>query len=74
MTYHKFDKKYDELIEQGRKGNTLLEATEKNVGGRKKERSLPLSNALRITRPQSAFLSITSELRLIIIRRSVIFG
>lgn len=40
MTYHKFDKKYDELIEQGRKGNTLLEATEKKRGRKKKEKIL----------------------------------
>lgn len=40
MTYHKFDKKYDELIEQGRKGNTLLEATEKKRGRKKKGKIL----------------------------------
>lgn len=39
--YHKFDKKYDELIEQARKENPLPETTEKNVAGRKKEKSLP---------------------------------
>lgn len=43
--YHKFDKKYDELIEQARK---------------KKGKILVLVERLRITRPQSAFLSITS--------------
>ena len=39
--YHKFDKKYDELIGQARKENPLPETTEKNVVGRKKEKSLP---------------------------------
>ena len=39
--YHKFDKKYDELIEQARKENPPPETTEKNVVGRKKEKSLP---------------------------------
>lgn len=40
--YHKFDKKYDELIEQAQNENPLPETTEKNVGGRKKGKSLPL--------------------------------
>ncbi len=40
--YHKFDKKYDELIEQARKGNPLPETTEKKRGRKKKEKSLPL--------------------------------
>ena len=39
--YHKFDKKYDELIEQARKENPLPETTKKNVDGREKEKSLP---------------------------------
>lgn len=52
--YHKFDKKYDELIEQARK---------------KKGKILVLVERLRITRPQSAFLSITSMSRLTTTRR-----
>lgn len=40
--YHKFDKKYDELIEQARKENPLPETTEKNVVERKRGKSLPL--------------------------------
>ena len=40
--YHKFDKKYDELIEQARKENPLPETTEKKHGRKKKEKSLPL--------------------------------
>lgn len=39
--YYKLDKKYDELIEQDRKGNPLLETIKKNVGGRKKGNFLP---------------------------------
>ena len=39
--YHKFDKKYDELLEPARKENPLPETTEKNVAGRKREKSLP---------------------------------
>lgn len=72
--YHKFDKKYDELIEQARKENPLSETTEKKRGRKKKEKSLPWQNALRITRPQSAFLSITSMSRLITTRRNEICG
>lgn len=52
--YHKFDKKYDELIEQARK---------------KKGKILVLVERLRITRPQSDFLSITSMSRLTTTRR-----
>lgn len=40
--YHKFDKRYDKLIEQARNENPLPENTEKNVAGRKKEKSLHL--------------------------------
>lgn len=58
--YHKFDKKYDKLIEQARKENPLPETTVKNVDGRKRGKSAPLWNALRITRHQSAFLYMTS--------------
>ena len=36
---HKFDKKYDELIEQAKKENPLPETTEKKRG--RKEKSLP---------------------------------
>ncbi len=34
--YHKFDKKYDELIKQARKENPLPETTKKKRGGKKK--------------------------------------
>ena len=33
--YHKFDKKYDELIEQARKENPLPKTTEKKRGRKK---------------------------------------
>ena len=67
--YHKFDKKYDELIEQARKKNPLPETTEKKRGRKKKGKILVLVERLRITRPQSAFLSITSMSRLTTTRR-----
>ena len=37
--YHKFDKKYDELIEQARKENPLPETTEKKRGRKKKRKN-----------------------------------
>ena len=69
--YHKFDKKYDELIKLAREENPLPETTGKNAAGRKRGRSLPWQNALRITRHPSAFLRITSLFHLIITRRNV---
>lgn len=39
--YHKFDKRYKELIKQAREENPLPVTTEKNVVERKKERFLP---------------------------------
>ena len=42
--YHKFDKKYDELIEQARKENPLPETTEKKRGRKKKEFSYATSD------------------------------
>ena len=39
--YHKFDKKYDALIEQARKENPLPETTVKKRGRKKKGKSLP---------------------------------
>ncbi|KAI4445438.1 hypothetical protein C823_007552 [Eubacterium plexicaudatum ASF492] len=60
--YHKFDKKYDELIEQaGRKIH--LPKPRRKTWTEEKGKSLPWQNALQITRPQSAFLSITSMSR-----------
>lgn len=70
--YHKFDKRYDELIKQAREENPLPATTEKNMGERKKERFLLWWSVLIITRHQSAFLSITSWFRLITIRRNEI--
>ena len=40
--YHKYDRKYDELIEQARKENPLPETTEKKRDRKKKEKSLHL--------------------------------
>lgn len=39
---HKFNKKYDALIEHAREENPVPETTEKNVDERKRERSLHL--------------------------------
>ena len=44
--YHKFDKQYDELIEQARKENPLPETTEKKRGRKKKEKILALVERL----------------------------
>ena len=44
--YHKFDKKYDELIEQARKENPLSETTEKKRGRKKKGKILALVERL----------------------------
>lgn len=44
--YHKFDKKYDELIEQARKENPLPETTEKKRGWKKKGKILALVERL----------------------------
>ena len=44
--YHKFDKKYDELIEQARKENPLSETTEKKRGRKKKGKILALAERL----------------------------
>ena len=44
--YHKFDKKYDELIEQARKENPLPETTEKKRGRKKKGKILALVERL----------------------------
>ena len=44
--YHKFDKKYDELIEQARKENPLPETTEKKRGRKKKGKILALVECL----------------------------
>lgn len=44
--YHKFDKKYDELIEQARKENPLPETTEKKRGRKKKGKILALAERL----------------------------
>ena len=54
--HHKFDKKYDELIEQARNENPLPETTEKKRGRKKKGKSLLLWNALKNTRRPSVFL------------------
>lgn len=70
--YHKFDKRYDELIKQAREKIRFRLPQRKNVGERKKERFLLWWSALIITRHQSAFLSITSCFRLITIRRNEI--
>lgn len=37
--YHKFDEKYDELLELARKENSLPETTEKKRGRKKKGKS-----------------------------------
>lgn len=47
------------LSNRARRKIQLPKPRRKNVDGRKKEKSLPLWNALRITRHQSAFLSTT---------------
>ena len=44
--YHKFDKKYDELIEQARKENPLPETTKKKRGRKKKGKILALVERL----------------------------
>ena len=44
--YHKFDKKYDELIEQARKENPLPKTTEKKRGRKKKGKILALVERL----------------------------
>ena len=44
--YHKFDKKYDELIEQARRENPLPETTEKKRGRKKKGKILALAERL----------------------------
>lgn len=44
--YHKFDKRYDELIEQARKKNPLPEPTEKKRGRKKKGKILALVERL----------------------------
>jgi len=44
--YHKFNKKYDELIEQARKENPLPETTEKKRGRKKKGKILALVERL----------------------------
>ena len=44
--YHKFDKKYDELIEQARKENPLPETAEKKRGRKKKGKILALVERL----------------------------
>ena len=44
--YHKFDKKYNELIEQARKENPLPETTEKKRGRKKKGKILALVERL----------------------------
>ena len=44
--YYKFDKKYDELIEQARKENPLPETTEKKRGRKKKGKILALVERL----------------------------
>ena len=44
--YHKFDKKYDELIEQARNENPLPETTEKKRGRKKKGKILALVERL----------------------------
>ena len=44
--YHKFDQKYDELIEQARKENPLTETTEKKRGRKKKGKILALVERL----------------------------
>lgn len=44
--YQKFDKKYDELIEQARKENPLPETTEKKRGRKKKGKILALVERL----------------------------
>ena len=44
--YHKFDKKYDRLIEQARKENPLPETTEKKRGRKKKGKILALVERL----------------------------
>ncbi|MFR1308873.1 MAG: IS66 family transposase [Gallintestinimicrobium sp.] len=71
--YHKFDKRYDELIKQAReKKSASGYRREKTWEKEKKERFLLWWSALIITRHQSAFLSITSWFRLITIRRNEI--
>lgn len=72
--YHKFDKKYKELINRQGKRIHFRLAQRKNVVGRKKERFLLWWNDLTITRHQSVCLSIISWFRSITIKRSVIFG
>lgn len=44
--YHKFDKKYDDLIEQARKENPIPETTEKKRGRKKKGKILALVERL----------------------------
>ena len=48
--YHKFDKKYDELIEQARKENPLPETTEKKRGRKKKGKILLYQRIMRAAR------------------------
>ena len=48
--YHKFDKKYDELIEQARKENPLPETAEKKRGRKKKGKILLYQRIMRAAR------------------------
>lgn len=48
--YHKFDKKYDELIVQARKENPLPETTEKKRGRKKKGKILLYQRIMRAAR------------------------
>ena len=72
--YHKFDKKYDELIEQARKENPLPKTTEKKRGRKKKGKILALVERLANYKATVCLLSITSMSRLITTRQNVIFG
>ena len=48
--YHKFDKKYDELIGQARKENPFPETTEKKRGRKKKGKILLYQRIMRAAR------------------------
>ena len=72
--HHKFDRRYDELIEQARCENPLPEVAKKKRGRKKKGKSLHLWNVLQVTRRQSAYLSKMLWFPLIIIKLNVVFA
>ena len=72
--YHKFDKKYDGLLELARKENPLPETTKKKRGRKKKGKILALVERLADYKASVCLFIHNFMVRLITTRRSVIFG